>query len=54
MQPVTQSTLPGGYGSQYALRIVPTGWTEQAGHSYVVTASGTSITYTIDVVDCGN
>jgi hypothetical protein len=53
-QPVTQSTLPGGYGSMYALRIVPTGWTSQAGHSYVVTASGTSVTYTIDVVDCGS
>jgi hypothetical protein len=53
-QPVTQSTLPGGYGSQYALRIVPTGWTLTAGHSYAVTASGTTVSYTIDVVDCGS
>jgi hypothetical protein len=50
-RPVTQSTLPGGYGSRYALRIVPTGWTSEAGHSYVVTAS--TVSYTIDVVDCG-
>src|SRR5690606_24116559 len=49
---VSQFTLPGGYGSRYALRIVPTSWKLQAGHSYRVTASGTDIDYTIDVVDC--
>lgn len=49
---VTQAPLPGGYGSRYALRIVPTGWTLQAGHSYHVAVSGTEIDYTIDVVDC--
>jgi hypothetical protein len=50
--PVTQATLPGGYGSRYALRIVPSDWTLQAGHSYHVTVSGTEIDYSIDVVDC--
>lgn len=50
--PVSQTTLPGGYGSRYALRIVPTDWTLQAGHSYHVAVSGTDIDYTIDVVDC--
>lgn len=49
---VTQTTLPGGYGSRYALRIVPSNWTLSAGHSYHVTVSGTDIGYTIDVVDC--
>jgi hypothetical protein len=29
-----------------------TGWTLAAGHSYAVTV-GASVTYTIDVVDCG-
>lgn len=49
---VSQFTLPGGYGSRYALRVVPTNWKLQAGHGYRVTASGTDIDYTIDVVDC--
>ncbi|HEY4239639.1 MAG TPA: hypothetical protein VGM88_07480 [Kofleriaceae bacterium] len=52
--PVTATVLPGGYGSNYALRFVPSGWKTQAGHSYVVTAgvAPAQVTYTVDVVDC--
>lgn len=51
---VTQSSLPSGYGSRYALRIVPMGWESEAGHSYTVAVSGTSVSYTVEVVDCAN
>jgi hypothetical protein len=52
--PVTSAALPGGYGSRYAIRFVPSGWQTQAGHSYTVTLSGTSspVTYTVEVVSC--
>ena len=40
------------YGARYAMGILPNGWTSQAGHSYAVAVGGTSINYTIDVIDC--
>jgi hypothetical protein len=51
-QPVTTTTLGSGYGSTYAIRFVPSGWQTQAGHDYAVSVSGTSVTYTIRVVNC--
>jgi MYXO-CTERM domain-containing protein len=52
--PVTVAALPANFGSTYAIRIVPMGWTSQAGHSYAVALGGTSsaVAYTVDVVDC--
>jgi Tfp pilus assembly protein PilX len=35
-QPVTVTSLQGGYGSQYAISIIPEGWTSQAGSIYRV------------------
>jgi hypothetical protein len=53
-RPVAVVVLPTGYGSRYAIKMTPTGWTAQAGHSYVVTVAGTPtpITYTVDAIDC--
>lgn len=50
---VTVDELQSGYGSRYALRILPDGW-EMAAGTYTVTLSGASmpITYDINVVDC--
>jgi len=47
------NSLP-SFGARYAMSILPMGWTEQAGHNYTVTVSGTTtpITYTIQVQDC--
>jgi hypothetical protein len=52
--PVQVSTLTGNYGARYGLRIVPDGWTTQAGSTYDVSISGisTPISYGIQVVDC--
>jgi MYXO-CTERM domain-containing protein len=54
--PVTVAALPANFGSTYAIRILPMGWTSEAGHSYAVTLGGTSsaVGYTVDVVDCAN
>jgi MYXO-CTERM domain-containing protein len=54
--PVTVAALPANFGSTYAIRIMPMGWTSQGGHSYVVTLGGTStpVSYTVNVVDCAN
>ncbi|MCC6904147.1 MAG: CAP domain-containing protein, partial [Polyangiaceae bacterium] len=53
-QPVTVTQLQGGYGSKYALRFNPQGWTTQAGHTYSVSVSGVSqpIAYDVKVVSC--
>jgi hypothetical protein len=53
-QPVTVTQLLPNYGSRYALRFNPSGWTTDAGKTYVVTVSGTStpINYSVQVVDC--
>jgi hypothetical protein len=53
-RPVTVSVLPQYLGSTYAIRFVPSGWTSQAGHSYTVSLAGTSIAYTVNVVDCSS
>lgn len=45
------SLLP-GYGSQYAISIIPSGWTAAAGKTYHVAVSGTDIEYDVEVVDC--
>lgn len=50
--PVNIIQLPGGYGSQYALNVQPQGWQSQAGHTYAVTVSGTSISYQVEMVTC--
>jgi hypothetical protein len=52
--PVMVTQLGGGYGSMYALRFNPTGWTSAAGQTYSVKVSGTSmpIEYDVQIVDC--
>jgi len=51
---VDVSVLPANYGSSYALRIAPNGWTTQADTTYHVSVTNidTPIEYDIDVVDC--
>ena len=53
-QPVTVTQLQGGYGSRYAIRFNPMGWTTQAGKTYSVSVGGVSmpITYDVQVVAC--
>jgi len=53
-KPVTVTQLGGGYGSMYALRFNPMGWTSKAGETYSVKVEGTSmpIAYDVKVVDC--
>jgi len=52
--PVTVTALPENFGSTYAIRIVPNGWTSTAGHQYAVSVGGITgtIAYTLSVVDC--
>jgi Cysteine-rich secretory protein family len=49
---VTQTSLGANYGSKYAIRFLPSGWKTQAGHTYAVTVSGTTVSYTVQPVDC--
>jgi len=51
---VSVTQLSSGYGSRYALRFNPMGWTSAAGQTYTVTVSGVSmpIEYDVEVVDC--
>jgi uncharacterized protein YkwD len=53
-QPVTVTQLDAGYGSRYAIRFNPMGWTTQAGHTYAVAVTGipTAINYSVQVVSC--
>jgi hypothetical protein len=53
-RPVTVAVLPQNYGSRYAIKVTPSGWTSQAGHAYAVSLQGTSmpVAYTVEVVDC--
>ncbi|MFO0571882.1 MAG: CAP domain-containing protein, partial [Polyangiaceae bacterium] len=53
-KPVTVTPLSSGYGSSYAIRFNPQGWTAQAGHTYSVNVTGTSqpISYQVKVVAC--
>lgn len=52
--PVTVTALQGGYGSRYAFRFNPSGWTSKAGTTYAVSVTGipTPISYAVQVVDC--
>ena len=52
--PVTVTQLLPNYGSPYALRFNPMGWTSQAGHTYDVAITGisTPINYSVQVVSC--
>jgi len=51
---VTVTQLLQNYGSKYAIRFNPQGWTSQAGHTYQVSITGisTPINYEVKVVDC--
>ena len=51
---VDAKPLLSGYGSRYALSMVPMGWQAEAGKSYTVEITGTAmpITYEVEVVDC--
>ena len=53
-QPVTVTQLDANYGSRYALRFNPSGWSTQAGRTYAIAVTGipTAINYTVQVVDC--
>jgi hypothetical protein len=53
-QPVTVTQLDANYGSRYAIRFNPMGWTTQAGKTYAVAVTGipTAINYTVQIVDC--
>ena len=52
--PVSVTQLSGGYGSRYALRFNPMGWTTMAGQTYSVSVAGVSmpISYDVQVVSC--
>ncbi len=53
-QPVTVSDLASGYGSEYAISLVPQGWEMAVGNRYHVELSGLSepISYDVEVVSC--
>jgi len=53
-KPVAVNPLAGGYGSAYAIRMVPQGWTTEVGHTYSVSVAGVSqpIDYDVEVVAC--
>jgi uncharacterized protein YkwD len=52
--PVTLTQLSGGYGSRYAFRFNPMGWSTTAGKTYMVSVTGTPtpINYSVQIVDC--
>jgi hypothetical protein len=52
--PVTVTQLGSGYGSTFAISMVPMGWKAAAGMTYNVNVTGASmpITYDVSVVDC--
>ncbi len=53
-RPVQVYQLEGNYGGAGAIRIVPMGWTAQAGTTYSVSVSGTStpIAYEVQMIEC--
>lgn len=55
-KPVTVTQLGDNYGSRYAIRFNPMGWTTQAGRTYQVTVTApglaTPISYAVEVVSC--
>lgn len=54
--PVTTTQLSASYGSPYAIRINPRGWTSQAGHTYDVSVlradGGVLLNYQVPPVSC--
>lgn len=52
--PVTLTQLGSGYGSTYAMSMIPMGWKATVGTTYNVNVTGASmpITYDVTVVDC--
>lgn len=53
-QPVMITQLGAGYGSKYAIRFNPMGWSTTAGKTYKVDVTGTTmpISYEVQIVDC--
>jgi hypothetical protein len=53
-RPVSVTQLNGGYGSSFAIRFNPQGWSTQAGHTYSVSITGIAqaISYDVIVVNC--
>ena len=53
-QPVTVTQLGANYGSKYAIRFNPMGWTTAAGKTYAVAVTNvpTAINYSVQIVDC--
>jgi len=53
-RPVTVTNLLSNYGSLYAIRMVPQGWTTTAGHTYEVSVTGidSPFNYQVEVVAC--
>jgi hypothetical protein len=52
--PVTVTQLGSGYGSKFAISMIPMGWKAAAGTTYSVAVTGASmpISYDVAVVDC--
>ena len=52
--PVKVTQLGSGYGSTYAISMIPMGWKAAAGTTYSVTVTGASmpVAYEVSVVDC--
>jgi uncharacterized protein YkwD len=52
--PVSLATLASGYGSTYAIKITPSGWTTTAGTTYTVDVTGITspFSYEVQVVTC--
>lgn len=51
--PVSVNNLAGGYGSQSAISIIPSGWSTQVGVVYHVEVANTEISYDVEFIDCG-
>lgn len=53
-RPVRVTSLLGGYGSAYAISIIPDGWRSRAGSTYTVEVGGVAspFSYEIDMIDC--
>jgi hypothetical protein len=51
---VTKVVLSGGYGSSYAINMIPSGWSSEAGRTYHIELTGisTTISYDVHMVDC--
>lgn len=53
-KPVAVAQLLNNYGSTWAIKITPQGWTSEPGHTYAVSVAGLAqqITYQVEIVDC--